>query len=152
MHPKIKVYWVNNRNVKRHSMPVNAIEIHLYNSSDILLECRAQGINTVVFVNPLLMYKAYYQGSCDVFTLKDTVIDDPEVYELRRWEVTWGKMKFKNKQILNAAGDSKSIINFYRGSSINLDGNHLERVMAGMRQAYNEGKDYLVTDYPPPAI
>ena len=151
MQPKVKVYWSNNRNVKRHNMPVNAVDINLFHGAGLLRECREQGINTVVFVNPLLMYKAYYQGACDVFTLKDTPAN-PEDYEHRNWELTWGKMKFKNKQMINAVGDCKSTVNFYRGSAINLDGNHLERVMVGMRQAYNEGKDYLVTDYPPPAI
>ena len=148
MEPKIKVYWVNNRNVKRHNMPVNVIVPGLHNG-DILRECRTQGINTVVLINPLFMYRAFYQGSCDVFTLKDSPVD-PEDYEHRNWETTWTKMKFKNKQMINELGDRKSFVSFYRGSSVNLDGNHLERVMLGLRQAFDEGKDYLVTDYLPP--
>lgn len=86
------------------------------------------------------MYKSYYEGSCDVFTLKDRPVN-PEDYEHRNWELTWSKMKFKN-----------TFVSFYRGSIVSLDGNHLERVMLGLRQAFDEGKDYLVTDYPPPEV
>jgi hypothetical protein len=147
----IKVYWSDNRNIKVKNAPVHTFNWKLGNKSDILQEARIEGIKVVVFVDIRLMYKSYYEGSCDAWSLKNREINDAEHYEMHRWHCTWGKLKFKNTQVDNIFHGGKAQISFYKGSNIpfDIDG-AIEGVMLGFKKAYEEGKDYFTTTHEPP--
>ena len=150
---QVIVYWSDNRNIRSKNMPVHTFDWKLGNRSDVLREARINNLKVVVFVDIRLMYKAYYEGSCDVFLLKNRNIEDVERYEMQRWHCTWGKLKFKNTQMNNIGYGAKTQISFYRGSNIPMDiDGSIEGIMMGFRKAYEEGKDYLTATHQPPPM
>jgi len=151
MQPVVKVFWEKGRHARRIEPPVDLLDWRNTDLKDILINCRAEGYNTIIIARPQLWLKTYYKVFCVIWSLLENPFHNPGAYNDENpwhlWSSSSCKLYYKNTTIHRSQWTCDRI-NFDSWTNIPIE--TTERVHAAVQMIYNQGKEYFTMEEPPP--